>query len=463
MAAARLKSVSLEQLLQGLDKRFRVLRSTARDGEARQQTLSALIDWSYRRLSEEEKRHFRQLSVFRSGFFLEAAGAVLQLDEWDTADALEVLLDKSLLRQRPEGGGLRYDMLESMREFGLERLEESAEGEQTRERHLAHFLELAHSLCPLTKGEKQKVWLDQLDSELVNFRVALQFGLEHRPSQALDLAAALCPLWKERDHRTEGRDVLKRALDRVPRSDSQWPRALLLRGELETQHALCEQAKQTLEEALELAQQRKAPELVARAAKGLGSACLFLGDFEAGFCWYEKGREGYLQVGDRHEHANCINNQGLACLYSGRYQEAEQFLNQALELYLEEGHEIGVGIARGNLADLCRARGNPEQALELFALALSELDKVGALWNTAYFLERMGRTLAALERYEEAVTTLAAAQAIRDRLSTPRLPTEVEEYEALKAGLAEELGEGFAVLWEEGLEHLPNTQPRTWT
>ena len=124
-------------------------------------------------------------------------------------------MEKSLLRTRPEGAGRRYYFLESLREFGLARNQDCGELEDLRKLHLDYFLQMAASLCPLTKGQKQRVFLDKLDSELVNFRAALQYANGRHASEGLRLVAALCPLWKDRDHRDEGLEFLNCFLDQT--------------------------------------------------------------------------------------------------------------------------------------------------------------------------------------------------------------------------------------------------------
>ncbi|MCA9776060.1 MAG: hypothetical protein KC800_05060, partial [Candidatus Eremiobacteraeota bacterium] len=132
LAAARARSLDVSQLLSGLEQRFRFLKNKQSGVETRQSTLTALIDWSYERLVEEDAEAFRKLCVFSGGFYSESASEFLELDCWDTADLLERLVEKSLLRTRPEGGGLRYYFLESLREFGLSRCEECEELEEIR-------------------------------------------------------------------------------------------------------------------------------------------------------------------------------------------------------------------------------------------------------------------------------------------------------------------------------------------
>jgi predicted ATPase/DNA-binding SARP family transcriptional activator len=456
LAAARTRSLSLRQILKGLDQRFRMLKNPDGTAESRQKTLCTLIEWSYDRLPEDDMRSFRALAVFRSGFHLEAASAILGLDEWDTQDLLGRLVEKSLLRTRAHGQGLRYYLLESLREFAWLKLEREKELPDLQRSHLDHFIRLAHSLCPLTKGERQRIWLDQLDSELANFRAALSFGLENEPAKALELGAALCPLWKDRDHREEGRVFLQRCLSLTQREDPEWPRALLLRGELEIQQAQCGEALRTLETSLELGREREDQSLIARATKGLGSASFFLKDFAVSRDWFQESLQGYQALQDDYEVANCINNLGMVELYLKNLDRAQELFEESRELHLAKKNHKGQGVAVGNLGYVAAARGECQNSYRLFSEALTLLQQVGALWNSAYFLEGLGRALAGLKRPEEAVAALAVAEKLRVKLSTPRLPVEQESYQQLQQDLEEMLGENFKDLWSQGQELEPN-------
>jgi predicted ATPase/DNA-binding SARP family transcriptional activator len=446
LAAARARTLTPDQLLEGLEQRFRLLKNRKSTADSRQKTLCTLIDWSYGRLEGDEQEAFRRLSVFRTGFYAESASDLLEVDSWDTADLLERLVEKSLLRTRPEGGGLRYYFLESLREFGWYELEKSGELGAYRSRHLACFTEMAHSLCPLTRGQQQRVWLDKLDSELGNFRAAVQYAIEHEPSIGLELAGALCPLWKDRDHREEGLSVLERLLELNPKDDPQWPRGLLLKGELEVQMAFCEQALTSLAESLKLGRERENCRVTARAAKGLGSAHFFLGQFDLSLQHFSKAQEEYERLQDPFEVANCINNLGLAELYLNNLEQAESHFLESLELHGKDGSLKGEGVALGNRAYVAQKRGNLNEAHTLFCQSLEKLHRVGALWNSAYFLEGLGRTLSSLKRYEKAVRCLSVADGLRCKLRTPRLPVEADSYEELLSRLRAELS-SFEDVW----------------
>jgi predicted ATPase len=205
LAAARTAVFSPEQLLEKLSQRLDLLKGE-RDADPRQQTLRATIEWSYDLLSEDEQRLFVRLSVFSGGCTYGAGEEIAGADP----DNLQSLLDKSLLRKRDSKVGPRYWMLETIREYGNERLEMSGEADELRRRHAEYFLDLAVEAEPhLASGGK---WLERLDAEMDNLRSALDFATGTEPQRALRAAAALHEFWFMRGHLMEARARLESAL-----------------------------------------------------------------------------------------------------------------------------------------------------------------------------------------------------------------------------------------------------------
>ncbi|CAN5770761.1 hypothetical protein BH20CHL5_BH20CHL5_09800 [soil metagenome] len=204
LAAARVRLLSPEQLLERLSRRFDVLKG-GRGVDARQQTLRATIEWSHELLNEYEQRLFARLAVFRGGCTLEAAEEVCQAD----LDTLQSLVDKSLVRVRD---GERFWMLETIREFAAERLDDSGEAEEMGRRHAQHFLAFAEEVAPNLGGDPGE-WLDQLEGEHDNLRAAFdRFHASGEWESAMRLAAAQSRFWIIRGHDAEGRRRLEAAL-----------------------------------------------------------------------------------------------------------------------------------------------------------------------------------------------------------------------------------------------------------
>jgi non-specific serine/threonine protein kinase len=210
LAAARLSVLSLDQIHVRLKDRFRLLTGGSRTAVARQRTLEATIDWSYDLLSESERTLLCRLSVFPGGWTLEAAEEVCAgngLDKESILDLLSNLVDKSLVNVEDDAGGeRRYRCLETVRQYGRERLVRSSDAERVRNRHLDFFLALAKRAEPQLTRENQALWLNRLQSDYGNLRSALEWGLEApgRGNTGLELASALGWFWIRRGYLAEG-------------------------------------------------------------------------------------------------------------------------------------------------------------------------------------------------------------------------------------------------------------------
>jgi predicted ATPase len=212
LAAARVRVFSVEHLAARLDDRFRLLTTGPRTAMPRQQTLQATVDWSYALLSEPERAGLRRLSVFAGGWTLEAAEMVIADDEVGPPAGLEVmasLVEKSLVVPEEHPGGMRYRLLETIRQYARERLEEAGEITHTRDRHLSFFLRLAETSEPNLSGPDARAVMDQLEAELDNLRAALEHAL---PEAALRLTGASGWFWWGRDYHTEGRRWCAKAI-----------------------------------------------------------------------------------------------------------------------------------------------------------------------------------------------------------------------------------------------------------
>jgi non-specific serine/threonine protein kinase len=207
LAAARVKVFAVEQIAAGLDDCLRLLASGQRTAVPRQQTLRATVDWSYGLLSEPERALLRRLAVFAGGWTFEAAEAVCVgegIAAHAVLDLLAMLVDKSLVQAEERQGTVRYRLLETIRQYAREKLEEAGEAERTQDRHLAYFLDLAEEGDPKLRGPEQRVWLDRLDVEHDNLRAALHWSLTAGAGEsALRLCGALsgtggaaAPTWR---------------------------------------------------------------------------------------------------------------------------------------------------------------------------------------------------------------------------------------------------------------------------
>ncbi|MEJ7816454.1 MAG: AAA family ATPase, partial [Rubrobacter sp.] len=209
LAAARVKVLPVEQISERLDDCFRLLAAGSRTAMPRHRTLHATMDWSHELLPEAERTLFRRLSVFSGGFSLDAAEWVCAGEELERDEGLELLshlVDKSLVVAREEGGEARYRLLETVRQYGWERLSESDEAVEFRERHAGYYLALAEEAEPELKREGQVAWLERLERERDNLRAAMRWLLGRGElEEVARLGWALWLFWGIRAHFAEGR------------------------------------------------------------------------------------------------------------------------------------------------------------------------------------------------------------------------------------------------------------------
>ena len=233
LAAARVKMMSVEQISKRLDDRFRLLTGGARTALPRQQTLRALIDWSYDLLSENERLLLRRLSVFAGGWTLEAAEEVCSgdgIEPDEVLDLLTQLVNKSLVvvMEPSPSGETRYRMLETIRQYAREKLLETGGGEVVRDRHLAYFVKLVEQAEPELYRSHQARWLNRLEDEIDNLRIALEWALATDVESGLRIAAFPWRFWQARGYLREMGEWLAQLLERYPTTDTLHARALAI-------------------------------------------------------------------------------------------------------------------------------------------------------------------------------------------------------------------------------------------
>ena len=213
LAAARLTVFSAEQVASRLDDRFRLLTGGSRTALPRQQTLRALIDWSYDLLSEPERKLFRKFSVFAGGCTYEAAESICS--EMDVLNLLSQLVNKSLVAVEAENGGSRYRLMETVRQYARDKLLESGESEEARNVHFDYFYNLAKTAEPGLDSPQALEWIGRLAAEYDNIRAALEWGLEQNVGRVLSMVPSLWRFWIRQGHEEEGRTIIREALKRA--------------------------------------------------------------------------------------------------------------------------------------------------------------------------------------------------------------------------------------------------------
>jgi predicted ATPase/class 3 adenylate cyclase len=232
LAAARVNQLGVEEIAGRLDDRFRLLSSGSRTALPRQQTLRALIDWGYTLLSDAEKVLLRRLSIFSGGWTLDAAEVVCtggDIPKDRILDSLTRLVDKSMVTTVEKGNAIRYGMLETIRQYAVEKLIESVEHETLALNHALHFTRVAEEIEPRLTGADRAIWLDRLDREHENVRTALDWCARSRSPEGLRLAGAMWRFWLARGHWTEGRRWLSQMLETF-RDEETAPRAKAFLG-----------------------------------------------------------------------------------------------------------------------------------------------------------------------------------------------------------------------------------------
>jgi predicted ATPase/class 3 adenylate cyclase len=393
LAAARVKLFSPQAILARLGSRFDLLRSGARDLHPRHQTLRQAIAWSYDLLREEEKAFFRRLSVFMGGCTLEAADQVcatcegLELDcsgcgaSPDALDAAAALVDQSLLRREesPEGEP-RFVMLETIREYGLERLREAGEEMPIRRTHAEYFLALAERAERELTGPQQALWLSRLEVEHDNLRAALTWSLEQTEAEiGLRLGAALWRFWIVKGYMVEGREHLQRLLALPDGSTQSQPRAAVLNGLGTLIHEIgdYQTARPLLEESLAIWRNLGDRLGMSSAMNNLGWVLTMLNDHPAGFAHSMEALTICRELGENRGQAVALTNLAWQAHLQGDPKQACLYLEEGLVLRRAIGDRRGMAYMMTCLSEEEMALGHADRATTLIEEALATLRALG--------------------------------------------------------------------------------------
>ena len=511
LAAARVRSLSVEEVNVRLDHRFHLLTGGSRNILPRQQTLRALIDWSYDLLTEAEKTLLRRLSVFAGGWTLAAAEAVCAgnpVEGFEVLDLLMGLVDKSLVmyEEQAAGGGDRYRLLETIRQYAGDRLQESGEAEAVQERAASWFLGWAEEAAPKLTGNEQAWWLDRLERDHDNLRASLGWyeqavsGVEGN----LRLAGTLSRFWWVRGYYSEGRQWLGQALARTADGELSAPRTKALdgagllalgQGDYATGRALFEEsltigrqlghqgditdalnglgdvaglqgdyarARTLFEESLTIRRQLGHQQGIAASLNKLGGVALGQGSFAEARVLYEESLIIRRQLGHQGGIAMSLNNLGSVALYQGDFAEARVLYEESLSIDRQLGHQRGIAMSLNNLGNVARLQGDYAGARALLKESLIIDQQLEDQESITYHLGTLAEVAQGQNQLASAARLWGAAGALRDALGIPLRPADQEDIArwlgSVRAALGEEgfaaaEAEGRAMTWEQAVEY----------
>src|SRR6516164_4144654 len=364
LAAARVKMLPLSGILARLESRLQLLTAGARDLPERQQTLRNTIDWSYGLLNEAEQKLLRRLSVFWGGCTLEGAEAVCNTKEDLGVEIFELmssLIDKSLIQQRQQNDlEPRFRMLVTIREYSLERLQQSGEEAATKRAHAAYCLVLAEEGNPELSEPERDAWLTRCDIEHDDFRAALDFLFQ---SGDLDwgfrLSTALFRFWDMREHSAEGRARLEQILELAgSKYARERAKTCLFLGAFTTAQGDFRAAAHYSELGRSLFEEVNDPLGVALSWNASAIGARDRGDYGTAQSNFEKSLRFFRTVGDRLATARCLHNLGNVSKIRGDYARARIALTEAMEIFKGLGDSSGAAWALNQQADVARDQGD---------------------------------------------------------------------------------------------------------
>jgi predicted ATPase/class 3 adenylate cyclase len=452
LASARVKVLTLEKINERLNDRFKLLTGGERTALPRQQTLKSLIDWSYDLLSEPEKILWRRLAAFSGGWTMDAAeevcsGALINKD--DILDLLNNLIEKSIIifDERKD----RYRMLETIKQYGQEKLKEVSEQDLMKNKHLLYYTELAEFIKPKLIGPELKKELNKLEEDYSNYQSALTWSIEENKRQeGPRLAVVLCKYWHIRGFIFEGR----RWLDSVLQQRDDIPKPILASilnylGVFDYAQGEYDKAQTELEDALELRKESGDNKSIVDGLNVLGLLAYDKGEFDKAQKLHEECLKLQREIGDKLGIAISINNLGLIfqdrknvenekyaqSLYNEglqlfrefgdtrrtatflhflgnvffdkkEFDTAKKYYEESLDLFRELGNTRPIAYSLGSLSNLAKNEGDYLKAKSLFEESLSLTEQIGDKMGMSINLTNLGEIFFYLGDYEKSYSLL---------------------------------------------------------
>jgi len=459
LAAARINTMGMDELVTRLNDRFRLLTGGSRSALPRHQTLRAAMDWSYDQLSTPEQVLLRRLSVFAGGFTLEAAEAICANEDVQTLETLDLLsrlVDKSLVLAEQHGQEMRYRLLETVRQYSREKLAPS-ESDSLRERHLQFFLRTAEQAEPQLQKAGQQAGLERLEIEHDNLRAALEWSKVRAGTEVgLRLAGALSPFWSERGYWREGRGWLEGALANSPQGSPARGKALYGAGYLAWRLGDYESAVRLSEESLALCRTLGDKWGLAFSLLNLGVIARYQDHYERAEALHEESlalfrelgslwgvawslrllgivlwyRGSYVRAGTALEEslalsraqdhkgniAAALHSLGRFAAYQGEDERAAAFLNEGLTLFQALGSQEGIVSSLHMLGRIAGHQGDHERARTVVQESLEIVRQLGSEWSTADVLNTLAQIEAQQANFQQARALLLDSLAIRRKL-----------------------------------------------
>jgi predicted ATPase/DNA-binding SARP family transcriptional activator len=451
LAAARVKLLTPGAMLERLGERLDLLAAGPRDAPARQQALRATIGWSYDLLDEPERQLFRRLGVFVGGCTLEAAEHVCA-DGGAVFEGLASLVDMSLLRLVGATGGSRFWMLRTIREYAVERLRESADETEIRERHLEHYVELARAGEEKLDGPDAAVWAERLELEHANLRAAIAFALDSGDGgSALALCTPLVRFWEYHGHLYEDRRRVEPAPAPAPEAPlvlraKAWNGAAILAAE----QGDFESAQRLFETALEVARESGDPKRISSTITNLGNIALYRRDYERARELYEEGEKAATAAGIARPASLARENLGLVMVGLGDRDAAVQIFEETLGAAREAHATHDVSTRQRLLARALIERGELDRPRELLAESLELTRTLREPRGLAECLEVAGALAVAGGDAAGGAQLFGAADAVRRSIGGLRAPDQQPWYERTVEDARARLGDTFDAEWAQG-------------
>jgi len=392
LAATRVRVLRVEQILERLEQRFRLLTGGSRTVMPRHRTLRAAFDWSYELLTKPERMLFRRMSVFAGGFSLEAVETVCSDGaEHPVLDLVAHLVDKSMLgADHLSSPATRYRLLETLRQYGADRLEEAGETATLRQRHADHFLDFAERSESDLRTPSQNESIRQLDLEHDNLRAALAWSRDENRLLGLRLGIALTNFWQMRGFWTEGRAWLRGSLSKPIEDRRLLAKGLLGAGTLAESQGDYSEARTLLDRALEMFRELDDDRSVAACMIELGRAAYFQGQDDLAGALFESGGAAAREAKDQWLTGRSLVELGQVAWRRAQFLQSRDLVNEGLSMFRAMGDRYDLVYAVDLLGHADHGMGDLASARTHFEESLGRAREVNDLWGVAHSHANLG-------------------------------------------------------------------------